>query len=362
MLRFWTACLALVLAAPAGAGAEELKPKFGDVDGIYYTEVSDDREACEQAIRNKIAICSQNTDFISNALNRKHPGCLPIFSGQARACADHFRSEAYKCRGSGPTRIGDFTGFSCTVTETAAEEGSGPEPGIAPADRMMQARTRTNVRSGPGTDHARVGLLEAGEEVRVTGEAGEWLRIEGPDGSAAFVHGPLLVPVAREASAQESSEPAAALSPKCAGMGRGAECWLGLANRPGCHVFDSYYNPLETAVTWSGSCAGGVAIGQGTWSWDSSASALSGEETGTLVRGIRHGHWIERWSNGRVREGPYADGRRHGHWITRWSDGGASEGRYVDGKRHGRWVLRFSDGGCTATLWSHGNEGSESDC
>ena len=334
MLRFWTACLALVLAAPAGAGAKELKPKFGDVDGIYYTEVSDDREACEQAIRNKIAICSQNTDFISNALNRKHPGCLPIFSDQARACADHFRSEAYKCRGSGPARIGDFTGFSCTVTETAAEEGSGPEPGIAPAGRMMQARTRTNVRSGPGTEHARVGLLEAGEEVRVTGEAGEWLRIEGPDGSAAFVHGPLLVPVAREASAQETLEPAAPLSPKCAGMGRGAECWLELANRPGCHVFDRSYDQTST---WSGACAGGLAVGQGTLNWSSPYG--SAEFSGTLDHGKRHGHWVLHWSDGSVAEGPYADGEEHGHWV-----------------------LRRPDGRCSAELWSHGNLESMSDC
>ena len=330
MLRFWTACLALILAAPAGAGAEELKPKFGDVDGIYYTEVSDDREACEQAIRNKIAICSQNTDFISNTLNRKYPGCLPIFSDQARACADHFRSEAYKCRGSGPARIGDFTGFSCTVTASAVEDGSGPEPGIAPADRMMQARTRTNVRSGPGTEHARIGLLEAGEEVRVTGEAGEWLRIEGPDGSTAFVHGPLLVPVARETSAQEAPEPAASLSPKCAGMGRGAECWRELANQPGCHLFDTYYDPIWSA-TWSGSCAGGLGVGQGTLGWSSPKG--SAEYTGTLDRGKRHGHWVERVGPLEiVLEGPFVDGRRHGHWIVRWDDGS-----------------------CTTELWSHGN-------
>ena len=358
MLRFWTACLALILVPLANSGAEELKPKFGDVDGTYYTEVSDDREACEQAIRNKIAICSQNTSFISNTLDRKYPGCLPIFSEQSRACADHFRSEAYKCQGSGPARIGDFTGFSCTVTASVVEEGNEPEPGIAPADRMMLSRTRANVRSGPGTEHARVGLLEAGEEVRVTGEAGEWLRIEGPDGSTAFVHGPLLVPVAREASAQEAPEPA--LSPKCAGMGRGAECWLELANQPGCHVFEPYHDPSRTAVTWSGSCAGGVAVGQGTLIWDS--SRLSGEATGTLVRGIRHGHWIVRWDNGDVAEGPYVDGKLQGHWIQRWDSGTVVEGPYVDGKRHGRWIMRFHTGGCTATLWSHGNEGSESDC
>ena len=56
----------------------------------------------------------------------------------------------------------------------------------------MRARVRANMRSGPGTEYGKVGLLEAGEEVRVTGEAGTWLRIETAAGDQAFVHGSLL--------------------------------------------------------------------------------------------------------------------------------------------------------------------------
>ena len=195
ILRFWTACLALILAPLAAADGKELKPKFGDIGGVFYTEVSEDREACRQAIGNKIALCRQNTSFVSNTLDRKYPGCLPIFRQQSEVCAAHFRREAVNCEIQGSARIADFTGFSCEVTATVVEEGGEPErtPGIAPADRPMQARTRTNMRSGPGTDHAKVGLLEAGEEVRVTGEAGEWLRFEASGGSTAFVYGSLLV-------------------------------------------------------------------------------------------------------------------------------------------------------------------------
>ena len=186
----------IALLIPA-AEAAELKPKFGDIGGVYYTDVAQDRAACRQAIKNKIALCRQNTSFVSNTMDRKYPGCLPIFRDQSRVCADHFRSEAYKCQGSGPVRIGDFTGFACTVTKTVVEEGGEPEraPGIVPVDRTMQARTRANVRSGPGADHARTGVLEAGERVQVTGEAGDWLRIAAP-GGPAFVHGSLLVPPA----------------------------------------------------------------------------------------------------------------------------------------------------------------------
>ena len=190
-----TACLAAVLTPLAAAGGSELKPKLGDIGGIFYAEVSGDREACRQAIRNKIALCRQNTSFASNTENRKYPGCLPIFEQQAETCVAHFRRQTGKCGLSGPARIDDFTGFACEVTATVVQEGGRTDgaPGIAPADRLMQARARSNLRAGPGADHARIGLLEAGEEVRVTGEAGKWLRIEAPGGGAAFVHGSLLV-------------------------------------------------------------------------------------------------------------------------------------------------------------------------
>ena len=80
---------------------------------------------------------------------------------------------------------------------------------VAPADRVMQAAKRSNLRSGPGTSHDKVGLLEVGDEVRVTGEVGDWLRIEAPGGGEAFIYGPLLaeVPPDRVATAARE-EPA----------------------------------------------------------------------------------------------------------------------------------------------------------
>ena len=90
MLRFWMACLAFILVTLATAQAKELKPKFGDIGGVFYTEVSENREACRQAIKNKIALCRQNTSFVSNTHDRKYPGCLPIFERQAEVCVAHF--------------------------------------------------------------------------------------------------------------------------------------------------------------------------------------------------------------------------------------------------------------------------------
>ena len=276
-LRIALASLALLLATvPAGTGAEELKPKFGDIGGVYYTEVSQDREACLQAIKNKVALCRQNTSFVSNTLDRKYPGCLPIFRDQSQGCADHFRSEAYKCQGSGPVRIEDFTGFACTVTETVIEEEDEPERGTENSPMESQ-------------DHG----------------------------------------------------PAASPSPKCAGMSEGAECWLELADKPGCHVFVTYYDPLRT-TTWSGACADGIAVGQGTFSWETSrGDGSSGEATGALVRGKWQGKWIDR--------------TLHGAFA-----GMVLEGAYVNGKEHGRFTYRDSDDfHCVASRYNHGKRVSE---
>ena len=195
-MRIGRAGLALLLVAVSmpAVEAEELKPKFGDIGGVYYTDVSGNREACRQAIKNKIALCRQNTNFESNTKNRKYAGCLPVFRRQAQSCTVHFRHQMSKCDLSGAARITDFIGFSCEVTKTVVKEGGGP--GIAPLDERMKARTGSNLRAGPGTNHRVVGSLRTGEEVRVTGRAGDWLRIAAPSGGTAFVHGSLLAAMA----------------------------------------------------------------------------------------------------------------------------------------------------------------------
>ena len=351
--------MAAAVSAPA-AEAKEMKPKFGNIDGVYYTDVSDNREACRQAIRNKIALCRQNTNFESNTKNREYAGCLPVFRQQAESCAVHFRRQMSKCDLSGAARITDFTGFSCEVTKTVVEEEGGP--GISPLDERMKARTGSNLRAGPGTDHRVVGSLRADEEVQVTGRAGDWLRIAAPGGGTAFVHGSLLIAAAGQGQKPQDRAPAASPSPKCAGMGVGVKCWKELANKPGCYVFDSDNDPAET-MTWSGACADDIAVGRGTLGGKSSRASI--EETGTLVRGKQHGKWIVRFASNRIQtlkatgEGPYVDGKRHGRWVWRFTDGGVDEGPYANGKRHGRWVKRFANGNCRATRYSHGKSVSK---
>lgn len=66
---------------------------------------------------------------------------------------------------------------------------------IRESNQIMWAAKRSNLRSGPGTEFTKVGLLQVGEEVRVTGEIENWFRVETARGSTAFVFMPLLVDI-----------------------------------------------------------------------------------------------------------------------------------------------------------------------
>ena len=163
----------------------------------------------------------------------------------------------------------------------------------------------------------------------------------------------------------------------CAGQPKGAECWKALTGQPGCYVWDNYLITDQT-VTWTGTCSGGRAQGEGTlkWVWEDGEKTL--ESTGSLTDGKAHGPWVLRLAD-------TVDGKRHGQWVLRLAtavalcgrQGTASgscrtEGPYVDGKRHGPWVLRLADGGVQegpfvegkkhGQLWNGQVEGPYVDC
>ena len=81
---------------------QTLKPKLGDIGGVFYTDLPYQREQCLETIKRKIALCRENVDFESNTKNEKHAGCLPIFEQQARTCIGHFTFERGKCDAGGP--------------------------------------------------------------------------------------------------------------------------------------------------------------------------------------------------------------------------------------------------------------------
>lgn len=91
--------------------------------------------------------------------------------------------------------------------QRAADKGSGEAReklrflAAAPAEAyrassVMRAVKRSNVRAGPGTSYAKVGLLEVGERVRVVGRSGNWFRLQPTSRQPAqFVYGPLLTEI-----------------------------------------------------------------------------------------------------------------------------------------------------------------------
>ena len=131
--------------------------------------------------------------------------------------------------------------------------------------------------------------------------------------------------------------PAVSFKPKCAA--KGTPAWTDVINKPNCRVWVDCYVPDQT-VTWSGTCSGGFADGQGTLK----SSSSEGEETGTLSNGKMHGWWVLRFASGQVEEGPFVDGKRHGRWVVRAVKGTVGEGRFVEGEMRGRWVYRYANG------------------
>ena len=127
----------------------------------------------------------------------------------------------------------------------------------------------------------------------------------------------------------------------CAGQPAGAACWMEIAQRSGCYVWNPGLQPGAT-VTWTGQCAGGFAQGAGTLTWVSEGNQQT--NTGRLQNGRRTGHWVLRFADGGVQEGPFVDGERNGRWVIRLADGGVREGPFVDGERTGHWVLSWADG------------------
>ena len=123
--------------------------------------------------------------------------------------------------------------------------------------------------------------------------------------------------------------------------------------RPGCYIWNGGL-ALGATVTWTGECASGIAQGAGTliWAWGGNRRT----DTGRLVDGKKHGHWIDRYPNQEnsssaggggwdVQEGPYVNGMRHRHWLLRATTSGTTaEGPFVDGQQTGHWVGRTADG------------------
>ena len=156
---------------------------------------------------------------------------------------------------------------------------------------------------------------------------------------------PLGQPAERDQSAAVPLEPECPANLYSAAFEGPMNCWVELSNPPGCRYWVSYRDGsnLTHRTTWSGSCSGGVADGEGVLTYF--GVGIDGEYTierhaGVFADGIREGRWTQ------TREDEFN--------IIRFS------GEYLNGSRHGTWleevVQLFSGGGCSVsdTVYSHG--------
>ncbi|MDE0390687.1 MAG: trypsin-like peptidase domain-containing protein [Rhodospirillales bacterium] len=68
-----------------------------------------------------------------------------------------------------------------------------PTDGAFESVTVMWALKRSNVRTGPGTNFAKIGLLEMGDRVRVVERTGDWFRLTPQPGQTErYVYAPLL--------------------------------------------------------------------------------------------------------------------------------------------------------------------------
>ena len=143
-------------------------------------------------------------------------------------------------------------------------------------------------------------------------------------------------------------------------------CWMELADRPGCYVWNPH--PQENVtVTWSGGCSNNLAEGDARVRWYQNDELIQIWETrlqagradgpfvqrrgdraleaeGQNVNGDATGIWTFYWADGSRDTGRYVNSERSGHWTEGWRDGTRAEGPYVDGERHGTWTLFHPEG------------------
>ena len=199
-------------------------------------------------------------------------------------------------------------------------------------------------------------LLEAGADPKVKGPRGTTsLEIAGKHPDIAAL--PRVVALLREE--------ALAAGPKCAEYDD-TECWIRLADKPECHVWKDVpvnsmirHDHSSKSLTWSGSCANGMAAGKGTltvsrnythkgkfvegkkqgqWVETLRVPRYTRTDKGAYTNGKRHGHWKHDFANGAtIWRGPYVNGKAHGEWRRRNNDGSWERGPFVDGHKHGFW-------------------------
>lgn len=220
-------------------------------------------------------------------------------------------------------------------------------------ERPMWAAKRANLRIGPGTSFDKVGLLEVGQEVRITGEAGRWLRVELSNGRTAFVYGPLLS--TRPAADEPRADPPGTEAPDTRRRHQLAQQERRVITyshgryegevRDGKRHGQGIMTGLD-GHRYEGEWRNDRRHGRGTYTWPDGT-----RYEGKWRSGRHHGQGSKEWSGGDRYEGGWRVGKRHGQGTYTWSDGTRYEGEWNNSKRHGRGTYVSADGTIGEGKW-----------
>ena len=215
--------------------------------------------------------------------------------------------------------------------------------------KEMYAVKRANVRSGPGTNFAKVGLLDVDQKVRVTARRGDWFKLTGlPKQSSRFVYAPLLTeinPLALTGRGTTTASSKRTIKYRNGGRYHGQT----RNSRPHGH---GVYTQTD-GYRHEGEYRDGLFHGHGVLVY-----ANGNRYEGDFVKGKRTGRGVFTWTDGVRYKGDFVDGRFNGRGIMKWPDTGyRHEGHWVDGKRHGEgWEMQADGTGFRAT-WRNDEAG-----
>ncbi len=339
----------------------ELKPGLGDIDGIDFTSLPENREACFEAIDRMIVLCRENTSFIADDDNEAYPECLPIFGEQAGWCVRHFELQRSKCNAGI---------ISMAIPEADAWT-------VDPLDRTMVLARRSNVRAGPGIDHALIDTLDAGVALQVTGIVLDrtWMRVDLDDHVGdAFIYAPFQeeptatrfpetplpekpepavfpeTPPAEEPATSATPETRLAVEPTTGEFALTPDLYWSITGNQPCKVWNSGYGSILEPVTWSGACVDGKASGEGQLVIE----GVSAVYTGTMEAGKLHGYGVITQSTGDRYDGEFHDGHRQGRGTFVWVNGNRYTGQWREDEQHGEGTFVWVNGDIYTGQWLGG--------
>ncbi len=124
-----------------------------------------------------------------------------------------------------------------------------------------------------------------------------------------------------------------------------------VAKNSACKLWNPDPEPRQT-VSWTGSCEGGKATGQGNAVWDNNGFEL--RYSGGYREGRRHGRGSAKWWDGRTYEGEWRKDEQHGQGRATSTDGTLYEGEWRNGRKHGRGVRILRNGTRYEGEWRRG--------